>query len=507
MVHPLPDEPIPPRHDDDFAQRDFGTRGERMTGRVPPQDLEAERAVLGSILLENSALDVAVEHVDVGYFYKPAHQIVFRAMRDLAEKTEPIDLVTLAAHLRTRDELDVAGGTATLVALSNAVPTAANVQHYAKIVRKHGMLRRLIESATVIVKRAYETDDPDQAVDAAEQAIFEVAQSKAKQGISAIADLVADAFQNIEKLAEQRKAITGVSTGIMRLDHMLSGLQPADLIIIAGRPSMGKTAFSVGVGLHASTEDGRRVAIFSLEMSKESLVVRMLCSEGRIDMSKLRGGFLTEDDWPRLARAAGRLSESKIFVDDTGSISVLELRAKCRRLAADQKREVEIELRREMMERKTRGEEVDEEAYRQAWESHPGLELVIIDYLQLMRGSGSTNSREQEISEISRGLKALAKELNIPVVALSQLNRGVEQRTDKRPGIADLRESGAIEQDADVIMFVYRDEVYNKETEERGVAEIIIGKQRNGPIGTARCKFFHEFTRFDNLLEDAQAGA
>lgn len=508
MVHQLPDDLIPPPGDDAYGPPPPGVspRESRTQGRIPPQDVEAERAVLGSILLENSAMDLALEQVDVDYFYKTSHQLIFRAMRELAEKTEPIDVVTLAALLRSRNELEAVGGTTTLVALSNAVPTAANVRHYSIIVRKHGMLRRLIESATNIVKKAYESDDPDQAVDSAEAAIFEVAQSKAKQGISSIADLVADAFQNIEKLAEQRKAITGVSTGIMRLDHMLSGLQPSDLIIIAGRPSMGKTAFSVGMGLHASAEDRRRVAIFSLEMSKESLVVRMLCSEGRIDMSKLRGGFLTEDDWPRLARAAGRLSESKIFIDDTGSISVLELRAKCRRLAAEQKREVEIELRREMMERKQRGEEVDEEAYQQAWDSHPGLELVIVDYLQLMRGGGNSQSREQEISEISRGLKALAKELNIPVVALSQLNRGVEQRTDKRPGIADLRESGAIEQDADVIMFVYRDEVYNKETEERGVAEIIIGKQRNGPIGTAKCKFFHEFTRFDNLVDDHQGG-
>ena len=480
------------------------TRESRIAGRVPPQDVEAERAVLGSILLENAAMDLAMDQVEIDHFYRPAHQVIFKAMRALSERTEPIDVVTLAAHLRARDELETAGGTTALVALSEAVPTAANIRHYAVIVRKHGMLRRLIESATVIVKEAYESDDPDQTIDSAEKAIFEVAQAKAKQGVSLIADLVADAFQNIEKLAEQRKAITGVSTGIMRLDHMLSGLQPSDLIIIAGRPSMGKTAFSVGIGLYACTEERRRVAVFSLEMSKESLVVRMLCSEGRIDMSKLRGGFLTEDDWPRLARAAGRLSEAKMFVDDTGSISVLELRAKCRRLAAEQKREVEIELRREMTERRARGEAVDEAAYQEQWESHPGLELVIVDYLQLMRGGGNSQSREQEISEISRGLKALAKELNIPVVALSQLNRGVEQRTDKRPGIADLRESGAIEQDADVIMFVYRDEVYNKETEERGVAEIIVGKQRNGPIGVAKCKFFHEFTRFDNLVDDGQ---
>lgn len=477
-----------------------------MAGRVPPQDVEAERAVLGSILIQPSTLDLAVEQIGPEDFYRTEHQLLFKAMVALSEKTGAIDRVTLVNHLRDRGELEAVGGPAVIPDLADAVPTAANLKHYATIVRKKGMLRRLIDSATTIVQEAYEASDPDHAVDAAEKAIFEVAKAKAKQGITPVSDIVADAFTRIEKLAEQRKAITGVSTGILRLDHMLSGLQPSDLIIVAGRPSMGKTAFSVGIGLHAATEEYRRVAIFSLEMSKESLVTRMLCSEGRIDASKLRIGGLVEDDWPRLARAAGRLSEAPIFIDDTGSISVLELRAKCRRLAADQKREVEIELRREMAELKSRGEAVDEDEYRQRWESHSGLELVVVDYLQLMRGGGSTQSREQEISEISRGLKALAKELNIPVVALSQLNRGVEQRTDKRPGIADLRESGAIEQDADVIMFVYRDEVYNKETEERGVAEIIIGKQRNGPIGVAKCKFFHEFTRFENLVQEPAQG-
>lgn len=460
--------------------------------------------MLGSILLQNEAVYVALEQVEVQDFYRPAHQLIFRAMSELAQRSEPIDVVTLAAHLRSRNELEPAGGTAGLAGLSEVVPTAANVRHYATIVRKKGMLRRLIEAGTEIVKAAYDAHDPDQTVDAAEKAIFDVAKARARQGVVPVADVVADAFKNIERRAEERKAITGVSTGIIKLDHMLSGLQPADLIIVAGRPSMGKTAFSIGMGLHAATHERRRVAVFSLEMSKESLVSRMLCSEGRIDASKLRGGFLTEDDWPKLARAAGRLSEAPIFIDDTGSISVLELRAKCRRLAADLKREVEIEGRKEMAELQARDLPFDEATYRDRWESHPGLEMVIVDYLQLMRGSGNAQSREQEISEISRGLKALAKELNIPVVALSQLNRGVEQRTDKRPGIADLRESGAIEQDADVVMFVYRDEVYNKETDERGVAEIIIGKQRNGPIGVAKCKFFHEYTRFDNLVDDGR---
>lgn len=484
-----------------------GRNENRVGGRILPQDVEAERAVLGSVLLQPEAMYEAIEQVDGPDFYRPAHRLIFEAMKELSSNSEPIDPITMSSHLKSRGELDQVGGAQALLALSEAVPTAANVRYYASIVRKKGMLRRLIESATEVVQKAFEATDPDQAVDAAEQAIFEVAKAKAKQGITPIHEIVASAFEGIEKLAQQRKAITGVPTGIGRLDAMLSGLQSSDLVIVAGRPSMGKTAFSIGMGLFAATEEHRRVAIFSLEMSKESLVQRMLCSEGRIDMSKLRGGFLNEDDWPKLAKAAGRISEAPLFIDDTGSISVLELRAKCRRVATEQKRVVELELRKEMNDRKARGEEVDEEEYRKQWESHSGLDLVIIDYLQLMRGSGNTQSREQEISEISRGLKGLAKELNIPVVALSQLNRGVEQRTDKRPGIADLRESGAIEQDADVIMFVYRDEVYNKETEERGVAEIIIGKQRNGPIGTAKCKFFHEFTRFDNLADDAHLGS
>ncbi len=444
-----------------------GPQAEAVRGRVPPQDIEAERAVLGSVLIQNDAFYTAVEELQPEDFYRPGHQVIFRCMIELVQKSDPIDVVTLSSALKGKDELQTAGGLPALIALSEAVPTAANVKHYGTLVRKKSMLRKLINAATEIVGTAYEAADPEQAVDAAEKAIFDIAKAKAKQGITPVSDIVADAFKNIEKLAEQRKAITGVSTGIIRLDTMLAGLQPSDLVIVAGRPSMGKTAFSLGMGLHAATNEKNKVAVFSLEMSKESLVTRMLCSEGRIDASKLRGGFLSEEDWPKLARAAGRLSESPMFIDDTGSISVLEVRAKCRRLYAEH-----------------------------------GLDLVIIDYLQLMKGSSPAQSREQEISEISRGLKALAKELHVPVVALSQLNRGVEQRVDKRPGIADLRESGAIEQDADVIMFVYRDEVYNKETEERGIAEIIIGKQRNGPIGTAKCKFFHQFTRFDNLMDD-----
>lgn len=439
--------------------------GPRM--RVPPQDLEAERAVLGSILLQNEAVYTALEDLTPEDFYRPANQIIFRAVLELAQKSEPVDAVTLSGLLRTKSELEQVGGLPGIVALGEAVATAANVRHYSNIVRKKSMLRKLITAGTEIAKSGYESPEPEEAVDSAEKLIFEIAKARSKQGITPVSKIVTEAFKRIEKLAEEKKAVTGVPTGIMDLDRKTAGLQPSDLVIVAGRPSMGKTAFALGMGLHASAIEHKAVAVFSLEMSKESLVMRMLCSEGRIDSAKLRGGFLGEEDWPKLARAAGRLSESPMFIDDTGSISVLELRAKCRRLKAEH-----------------------------------ALDLVIVDYLQLMRGSPNAQSREQEISEISRGLKTLAKELSVPVVALSQLNRSVEQRVDKRPGLSDLRESGAIEQDADVIMFVYRDEVYNPETEDRGVAEIIIGKQRNGPIGTARCRFFHEFTRFDNLADD-----
>lgn len=440
--------------------------------RGPPHDVEAERAALGSILLNNDAMYTALEQLTADDFYRPAHRLIFQAMQDLVTKNEAVDAVTLTSLLRNREQLAGAGGMAGVVGLVDAVPTAANIKYYSDIVRKKAVLRRLIQASTEIVQKAYECEDPDGAVDDAERAIFEVSSARAAKGITPVSSIVADAFKKIESLAEQKEAVTGVSTGITDLDLKTAGLQPSDLVIVAGRPSMGKTAFALGMALHASVNTGEGVVVFSLEMSKESLVTRMLCSDGRIDASRMRGGFLNEEDWPRLARAAGRLSEAPMYIDDTGAISVLEMRAKCRRLAAERP-----------------------------------LGMVVVDYLQLMRGSPGVTSREQEISEISRGLKALAKEINVPVVALSQLNRGVEQRVDKRPVLSDLRESGAIEQDADVIMFIYRDEAYHPDTEERGIAEVIIGKQRNGPIGVVKTKFFHEFTRFDNLVRDESGSA
>ncbi len=422
--------------------------------------------MLGSVLLSNEAIYSAMEVLTPEDFYRPAHALIFRGMLDLTSRGEPVDIVTLQAQLQATQQLEAVGGAGPIIELAAAVPTAANVRHYADIVRRVATRRRLIDAATGIVSTAFENADAEQVLDAAERAIFEVGQDRAKKTLTPVADIVKEAFAKVIKLYEEKRAITGVTTGFAELDRMTSGLQPADLIIVAGRPSMGKTAFALNLATSSALKDHCNVAVFSLEMSKEQLVTRMLCSEGRIDSFRLRGGFVADSDWPKLAKACGTISEAPLFIDDTAAASVLEVRAKCRRLAAEQ-----------------------------------GLGLVVVDYLQLMRGSGNSQSREQEISEISRGLKGLAKELNIPVIALSQLNRSLEQRTDKRPVLSDLRESGAIEQDADVIMFVYREEVYKPDTQDKGVAEIIIGKQRNGPIGVARLKFFHEYTRFENLAE------
>lgn len=436
-------------------------------GRVPPQDVDAERGVLGAVLIDNEAIHIALGELDADSFYMGAHQLIFKAMTELAKEQQPVDTVTVSSRLRTEGNLDKIGGLSTLVLLSEFVPTAANIEHYAAIVRKKYMLRRLIEVSSEVAREAYGSTDAEGLVDAAEKRIFDLSTGRGAQGLVQINEPLRETFKRIEKLSAQKKAVTGVGTGIYELDKKTAGLQPSDLVIVAGRPSMGKTAFALGIALHAGTKDKHSVAVFSLEMSKESLVQRMLCSDGRIDATRMRTGALEGGDWGKLGSSAGRLSEAKIFIDDTGSISLMEVRSRCRRLAAEH-----------------------------------GLDMIMIDYLQLMRGSPDAQSREQEISEISRGLKALAKDLNVPVVALSQLNRGVESRVDKRPGLADLRESGAIEQDADVIMFVYRDEAYNPETEHKGIAEIIIGKQRNGPIGTVHCRFIHQFTRFDNIARE-----
>lgn len=441
--------------------------------RLPPQNLEAEMSVLGGVLLENEALNRALEYLTTDDFYRGSHQKIFNALLILSEKSEPADLVTLTAVLKDRGELEDVGGSTYLATLVDYVPTAANITYYCKLVKEKSVARKLIEASTAIATRGYEGGDMEDILDQAEKSIFEISENRIRPSYFPVRDILKDTFKSIEALYERKELVTGVPTGYHDLDKMTAGLQPSDLVIVAGRPSMGKTAFALNLVEYATTHADKAVpaVIFSLEMSKEQLVQRMLCSLAKVDAGRLRTGHLGESDWPKLTMAAGQLNETQIFIDDTPAISVLELRSKARRLKAEH-----------------------------------GLGLIIVDYLQLMRGS-NPESRQQEISEISRSLKALAKELSLPVVALSQLNRSLESRTDKRPMMADLRESGAIEQDADVIMFVYREAVYcedcksRERTCEKGHdkdAEVIIGKQRNGPIGTVHLTFRGEFTRFEN---------
>ena len=435
--------------------------------RVPPQNIEAEQAVLGSILLKDKAFSTVLEIIGGNDFYKVAHRIIFEALVDLFEKNEPQDLLTLSNLLSDQNKLEEIGGIAYLTSLTSIVPVTANIASYAKIIRQKSILRQLIQVNSDIAARCYEEQgDIDILVDEAEQAIFDIAGAKSGQHFIAVKHIVPKAFETVENLFKRKELITGVPTGYYDIDRITAGLQPSDLIILAARPSMGKTAFAMNIAQHAAMIEKIGVAIFSLEMSKEQLVMRLLSSVGKIDSQRIRTGRLQNDDWPKLTRAVGMLSEAPIYIDDTPAVSVLEMRAKVRRLAA----------------------QFD-------------IGLVVVDYLQLMQGRGNTENRTQEISDISRSLKALAKEHHIPVLALSQLNRGLESRTDKRPMMADLRESGAIEQDADVICFIYRDEVYNKSEDNpnKGSAEVIIGKQRNGPTGMVKLTFLKEFTMFENM--------
>jgi replicative DNA helicase len=444
------------------------TKIESIASRLPPQSLEAEQSVLGGIMIENDAINRVVEFVEADDFYRESHRRIFRAMLEISERGEPIDLITLTNTLKGRGDLEEVGGSAYLSLLVDSIPTAAHSATYAKIIREKAILRRLIQGATEIVTRGYEAnDDVEQFLDHSEKIVFDIAQRRIRQSFFPMKDIVKQSFKNIEMLSERREIVTGVPTGFTELDRMTAGLQPSDLIIVAGRPSMGKTAFSLGIVAHAALQKRIPCAIFSLEMSKEQLAQRMLCMEARIDSTKIRGGFLSESDWPKLTQTCGDLSDAPIFVDDTPAMNVLEMRAKARRLQKEH-----------------------------------GLGLIVVDYLQLMRGATVTDSREREISEISRSLKALAKELRIPIVALSQLNRMVENRKPPKPILADLRESGAIEQDADVILFLFREEVYDRDTVNKGIAEVIIGKQRNGPIGDVQLAFLGPLTRFENLARD-----
>lgn len=433
--------------------------------RLPPQSLEAEQAVLGALLVNPEAISKVVDILQPDYFYRRAHQIIFAAMLDLFEKNEPIDIVTVSQFLKDEGSLDGVGGRQYLMDLALTVATTANVEYYAKSVSEKSLLRNLIKAGTEIVQTCYEDADADSAIDKAERLIFGIAQRRDLNQLIPVRDIIDESFARIEKRYENRDSLSGIATGFYDLDTMTSGFQKSDLVIVAARPSMGKTALVLNVAQHVAVEHNVPVAIFSLEMSKDQLVQRMLCSEARIDANKMRTGFLQSSDWVNLSNAMGRLGEAPIYIDDSAVITVLDIRAKCRRLKAETK----------------------------------GLGLVIIDYIQLMQGrKGGSDNRQQEVSEISRGLKTLARELDAPVMALSQLSRAVESRQNKRPMLSDLRESGSIEQDADLVMFIYRDEYYNPETDKRGEAEIIIAKQRNGPVGTVELLYQGSITRFLN---------
>lgn len=435
---------------------------------MPPNSLEAERAVIGGILLENDAMNVVLEILSREDFYSEANGVIYETMRELFGKSLPVDHVTLRESLLHKQKLQMVGGDEYLIALTDTIPTVSNIKAHAEIVREKAAVRKLIAACHEIAASGYgDYGELEEFLDHAESSVFGIAKQRAKNPYEHVKDVVMRTFEEIYEMGQRGDHITGCPTGFDKIDKMTAGMHPGDLIIVAGRPGMGKTSFALNVGINAAVARKKATAIFSLEMPKEQLVKRMFCSEAWVNGNRMRTGQLTRDDWPKLASAAGMLSELPVWIDDTPSISVLELRAKARRL-----------------------------------QSEAGLGLIIVDYLQLMRSGSKNDSREQEISEISRNLKGLAKELSIPVIALSQLNRGVESRTDKRPQLSDLRKSGAIEQDADTIWFVYRDEVYSKETEDRGIAEIIIGKQRAGPTGTARVRFFDDYTRFDNLVED-----
>ncbi|WP_448873349.1 replicative DNA helicase [Desulfobulbus propionicus] len=433
---------------------------------IPPQSIEAEQAVLGTVLLQDKALLKIVDVLKPDDFYREAHKTIFTAMITLFEKREPHDLITVTSLLNDQNKLDRVGGASYLASLTDIIPFSGTLMHHAQLIRKKSILRKLIQTTSEVTARCYDTqDDIESLIDQAEKTIFEIAHSNKGQGFEPMSSIVPRAFDRITALFDKQEHITGVATGYDELDRLTAGLQPAELIILAARPSMGKTALSMNIVQHAALIGKVPVAVFSLEMSMESLALRMLCSIGRIDSQRIRTGKLHDNDWPKLTRATGMLADAPIYIDDTAGLTVLEMRAKARRL-----------------------------------KSEHNLGLIVVDYLQLMQGKSNSENRTQEISEISRSLKAMAKELNVPVLALSQLNRSLENRTDKRPQLADLRESGAIEQDADVIMFIYRDEVYNhaEDNPNRGLAEVIIGKQRNGPTGMIKMTFLGEYTTFEN---------
>ena len=452
----------------------FKTGKEPSFYHLPPQNLEAEESIISAILIDNDTLLEIIEILSPDDFYKTAHQKIFVAITELFKKSDPVDLVTLTNILREQNRLEEIGGATYLARLVDTVPLAVNAQHYAKIVHDKACLRRLIEKSNAIARRCFEDrGNVDNVIDFAESSIFEISENKIKPSFYHIGQIIEGNIDALEERQGNRALVTGVATGYTKIDELTSGFQQSDLVILAGRPGMGKTALALNIAKHAAVDADIPVVIFSLEMSKEQLSMRMLSSEARVDSSRMRKGFISQDDWIKITNAAGVLSEAPIFIDDSPDINVMEIRAKSRRLKLDK-----------------------------------DIGLIIVDYLQLMRGPISAERRDLEISEISRSLKALAKELDLPVVALSQLNRELEKRSDKRPQLADLRESGALEQDADVVAFIYRDELYNRDENNpnRGIAEIIVAKQRNGPTGNVKLTFLDTYTLFANYSPEELSG-
>ncbi len=434
-------------------------------GKVPPQDIEAEQAVIGSMLTDQDAVIAAIETLKPDDFYREDNKLIYTAILNIYNKAEPIDIITLKAELTSMKKLDAVGGLEYIVELPEKVPTTANVDRYIKIVEEKSMLRNLIKTANEILSMGYEqTEDVEDVMDHAEKKIFDVMQRKNQKGYTSIKDILVESFTKLEELYNQKQHVTGVPTGFIELDKKTAGLHGSELILIAARPAMGKSAFALNIGTYAATKANIPVAIFSLEMSKEQVGNRILCSEALVDSNNVRTGELNDEELGKLAETSGELSQAQIYVDDTPGISVMEIRAKCRKLKLEK-----------------------------------NIGLVIIDYLQLIQGSGKTSSREQEIAEISRSLKILAKEIDVPVIALSQLSRAVEGRPDHRPMLSDLRESGSIEQDADIVMFLYRDDYYNEDSEKKNIAEVIISKQRAGSTGTVELAWIGKYTKFANL--------
>ena len=433
--------------------------------RSLPQSIEAEQSVIGAMLIDKSAIAQVLEKLKEDDFYRDGHRAIYKAIQEMFSKDIAVDLVTLLEYLKTTDMLDKAGGVTYISELSASIPTTANLGAYIRIVEEKSTLRRLIKASTAIIEESYNGgSDVEKVIDSAQKKMFDIAEKKDSKEYEALSNVLERGFLEIERLFNNKGEITGVGSGIRALDDKTSGFQKGDMVLIAARPSMGKTTFSLNIAENAALKEGKSVVIFSLEMSKEQLAYKLLCSQASVDMLKLRTGNLEDADWERIAMATGPLSKAKIYIDDTAGMSIMEMRSKCRKIKMEH-----------------------------------GIDMILIDYLQLMSGSSGSDNRQQEVSEISRGIKALAKEMECPIIALSQLSRAPEQRADHRPMLSDLRESGSIEQDADVVMFLYRDEYYNKETEEKGIGECIIAKQRNGPVGTVKMAWIGAHSKFADI--------